>query len=99
MMMARNTERYGECYWCIKSQLSESGEIYMHADRVEINSHGDLRMVSDLDGPGTGNIETVVRLALSAGHWACVFAASVMDGSAVAVDHWKGEIVEEGERR
>jgi hypothetical protein len=33
-------------------------------------------------------------LALAAAQWMAVFAASCMDGHAVAVEHWKGEIVE-----
>jgi hypothetical protein len=44
---------------------------------------------SRTDGHGNGGI----NLAIAPGHWTAVFAASCMDGSAVAVHHWKGEVV------
>jgi len=30
--------QYGKYYWCIKSDLSESGDIYVHADSLEVTS-------------------------------------------------------------
>jgi hypothetical protein len=32
-------------------------------------------------------------LVVPAGSWSGVYAASVLDGSAVAVEHWEGEVV------
>jgi hypothetical protein len=33
-----------------------------------------------------------VNLIIPSGHWTACYAASVIDGSAVAVEHWKGEV-------
>jgi hypothetical protein len=35
-------ERYGNFYWCVKTKLSKSGEIYVHADRVEFTASGGI---------------------------------------------------------
>ena len=76
--------KYGNYYWCIKTVLSQSGELFVHADGVEVSSCGDLLC------HGTEN-RTV--LAISAGKWDCFYAASCVDGSPVAVEHWDGETV------
>jgi hypothetical protein len=78
--------RYGRYYWCIKSGLSENGEIYVYADEVRyLPSGGVLFVGHDVDHEST-------NLALAVGQWSAVFAASVWDGHAIAVEHWKGEI-------
>lgn len=74
---------YGKRYWCIKTDLSPDGEIYVHADEVRF-AYGAAIFESGKD----------VRLALAAGSWKAVFAASVIDGHAVAVEHWKDEILD-----
>ncbi len=80
---------YGTKYWCIKvpPEISEDGEIYVYGDKVSITETGALlvtRYKEDFDQ---------VNLSLAPGNWTVVFAASVMDGSAVAVEHWTGEVV------
>lgn len=79
--------KYGGYYWCIKSDQSGSGEIYAHADRVEVTAGGDLVLWRERDGRAP---ET--NLALARGQWSAVYAASCIDGSAVAVEHWQGEV-------
>lgn len=101
-MKAEKPDMYdlGLNYWCVKGALC--GEIYMNADRVEINDHGDLRMVTDrFDGSdcSDGGGRETIMLALAGGNWTSVFYASPRDGSALAVSHWDGETVEEGPRR
>ena len=90
--------KYGRYYWCVKSKLSKSGEIYVMADRVEFTPSGGVIFwcdPSENDGDDKARSRTVLQtLALAAGQWMAVFAASCMDGHAVAVEHWKGEIVE-----
>jgi hypothetical protein len=73
------TSRYGNLYWGVKSILSDDGEIYLHAESVIVAQDGSLVFM--------GN-KGQFNLALAPGQWTAVFAASVMDGSAVAVDHW-----------
>ena len=80
----QNCDDYGKYYWCVKSGLSENGEIYVHANRVEV-LNGCIVFYGNDD---------VINLSISDGYWSAVFAASVIDGSAVAVEHWKGEIID-----
>ncbi len=85
-----NAENSGRYYWCIKvtDQLSENGEIYAYADAVVTNPDGSLALISH-----KGDKEQVTLL-IAAGEWLALYAASLMDGSAVSVEHWKGEIAE-----
>ena len=79
---------YGQYYWCVKTELSGSGEIYVFADEVRHLPTGGVLFVSKrADGCEINN------LALAAGQWAALFAASCFDGHAVAVEHWEGEII------
>lgn len=80
---------YGDYYFCAKSPLSENGEIYVYADDVRYLPTGGVLFVAQKDD-GTGER---VNLALAAGQWTAVFAAGFWDGHAIAVEHWKGEIV------
>jgi hypothetical protein len=88
--------KYGARYWCVKVpiSLSPDGEIYVYADRVDLVS-GALVFVSDAIVTHNGP-DTVAQpgLSIAAGSWIAVFAASVIDGSAVAVEHWKDEVAE-----
>ena len=78
--------RYGRYYWCIKSNQSENGEIYAYADAVKVED-GHLLLYRDKDG------ELEPTLAFAPGSWAVFYAASVMDGSAVSVEQWAGEVL------
>jgi len=83
------TARHGNYYWCIKvpETICPRRDIYACADRTEITGGGDLVLRQDgKQGPS-------VNLAFAKGQWHVVFAASCLDGSAVAVDHWEGEVV------
>ena len=98
--MRRYTERYGNFYWCIgvPSSIAEDGEIYVMADRVTIED-GTLICWQDSKQDATGNrvqLESPrINLALSKGQWLHFFAASLIDGAAVSVEHWKGRIAEQ----
>jgi len=84
------TFQYGNYYWGVKvlKTVSADGEIYLTADRVETRPDGSLWFLNcDNKKP-----EPVPNLVLPAGKWLAVYAASVLDGAAVAVEHWKGEI-------
>jgi len=86
-MQMSNCNHSGQYYWCVKTDLSEDGEIYVHADEVEITPNGALvflRVYGDSDSQNLG---------IARGHWKSFHAADVMDGGAVAVEYWKGEVV------
>jgi hypothetical protein len=87
-----STENYGKSYWCVKvpPNVAPTGEIYLYADRVEITSHGDLVFWRE---ENEKRKEPSQNFSLASGFWIAFFAASVMDGAAVAVEHWKGEVV------
>jgi hypothetical protein len=81
-------DSYGSLYYCIKTDLSEDGEIYIMGDTIEINSHGDL-IIHGSSKSGSDKF----LFAAASGHWSSIFAASVIDGSAIAVEYWKGEVI------
>jgi len=92
-MSTSNASSYGNLYWCVKTTMSEDGEIYLHADSVHFTSTGDV-VFSKAPNTAKGNTQPTPMLALASGHWTALYAASVIDGHAVAVEHWKGEVVE-----
>lgn len=85
-------EQYGRFYFCVKvpKLVCPNGEIYVHADRIEIKD-GCLLMLGRFNASDEERPETVC-LALRDGNWHSVYAASCIDGHAVAVEHWKGEV-------
>jgi hypothetical protein len=94
--LLQGADRYGSKYWCIKSAASEDGELYVMADRLQVTEAGALiawgghrNKSSEAPAPET----QIAVLVLAAGCWTAAYAASIMDGSPVAVEHWKGEAV------
>ena len=70
-----------------EKQIGGDDEIYVVADEVQTLSDGSLVFFhSPTTGPGT------INLAISRGNWQAVYAVNVADGSAVAIDRWKGEL-------
>lgn len=85
------TADYGRFYWCIKvpSNISPDGEIYLHADKVEVTPNGDLLFWNSINEK---NKKPFQNLALARGSWLVFFAASIIDGGAVAVEHWESVV-------
>ena len=83
------TACYGKYYWCIKvpKSVCPKGEIYACADKAEVTGGGELVLWQD------GKKGPSVNLAFAQGQWHVIFAASCLDGSAVAVERWEGEVV------
>ena len=79
-----NATNYGKYYWCIKvdESISPDREIYVYADEFRI-SEGAL----DAIGKDGYSLLTIAK-----DFWHAYFAASVLDGHAIAVEYWKGEI-------
>ncbi len=90
-----NASRYGDLYWCAKvtKDLSSSGEIYVMGDEIKVEN-GALIFLRNKKEPV---LSKEINLIIPAQKWTAVFAASVMDGHAVAVEHWPGEIYEPGD--
>ncbi len=87
--MTSGSDKYGRFYWCVKTSQSQSGEIYVHADAARVQDDGTLVFYQEPDVDRT----ELINLALASGTWTAVYAASVVDGSAVAVEHWDGEVI------
>jgi hypothetical protein len=79
---------YGNSYWCVKSPLSESGAIFIHADEVRILPDGTLTLLKVSEG------SEMLNLAIARGSWTACYAADSADGSPIAADHWDGELTE-----
>jgi hypothetical protein len=76
--------QYGGRYFCVKQ--TDGPDILVMADETEVTPAGALVLRRD-----TGQI----NLAVAPGTWTHLYAASLMDGSAVAVEHWEGEVQRE----
>ena len=85
-MATSTANEYGRFYFCVKTRVSKNGEIYVFADGVSIEPGGELVLWRSTDHGKYPN------LSLAKGHWSAVFAASLIDGHPVAVEHWKGEL-------
>jgi len=81
----RGASRHSVNYWCIKTDLSSDGEIFVIADHLEVTSIGAL--VASRSGVNQTRI-----LILAPGTWTAVYAASTDDGSPIGIEHWEGEI-------
>jgi hypothetical protein len=83
-------KHYGAKYWCIRVQpgtvIGKEDTIYVYADRVEVTPAG----VSFLQENGELN------LFVTSQYVASVYAASVVDGSAVAIVDGSAVAIEEG---
>lgn len=102
------TSNYGRKYFCVKVpvDISRDGEIYLHADRVELRDgalifrgryyqnklNEELGMFHPDYEDKTS--EEMPLLILNRDSWRVYYAASCLDGAAVAVEHWRGEICE-----
>jgi hypothetical protein len=80
----RGASRHGRNYWCIKTDLSSDGEIFVIADQLNVTSAGAL-IASRSQAQAIG-------LILAPGTWTAAYAASTEDGSPVAIEHWEGEV-------
>jgi len=85
--MLTGPEHFGRFYWCIKTSMSKSDEIYIHADDARIMPDGTLSLVKIRDGQPPS-----INVAIAPGSWSAVYQASAKDGSPVAVEFWEGQV-------
>lgn len=83
-----NAHNYGSYYWCIALTDDAGTEVYVNADSVTVEN-GALICWQYKE-----NEHNHPTLAFAEGEWKFFFAASVMDGHAIAVNHWPGQISE-----
>jgi hypothetical protein len=84
-------DHYGDFYYCVKvtKDLSPDGEIYIYADDVNTGRDGSLFLWHrDLEKQSV-----FPNMIIPNGKWLAIFSASCLDGHAVAVEHWKGEVI------
>src|SRR5262252_5493200 len=76
---------YGRYYWCVKTDLSENGEILVYADEVRYTPNGGVLFLGSYLGKHEEVEGARITLGLAAGQWSTVYAASCLNGGAVAV--------------
>lgn len=89
MSETQSTARFGDRYFCIKSPLATDGEIYVMADALYVEPSGALMCMGH-----TVKHEPLPVLVLAPGQWTGAYAASLMGGIPVAIEHWTGELPE-----
>lgn len=67
-------KKHGKLYWRI---VGEVGDIHLYADRVQF-----------VDGAAIFTQGDELRFAAASGEWRHIYAASCLDGGAIAVEHW-----------
>lgn len=74
--------REAKYYWCVKvkEEICKKKEIYLHADSIEVREGNLIFIVKDF-----------ICFCIAKGNWDVFYAASVLDGHAVYVEHWDGE--------
>ena len=89
-----SAENYGDKYWCVRvtKEISPSGYIMLHADRLKIDDNGVLTFL------GHNSVREIFPvLILPPGCWLACSAASIWDGHPIAVCRWDEEISEHAE--
>jgi hypothetical protein len=74
---------YGTHYWCV---TRDTDSVFLYADRIEVTACGALIAWGGYRKEGA-RVEHEQQLwAAASGQWKTFFAASLMDGRAVAVE-------------
>lgn len=68
-------EDYGQYYWELKIKTDEN--IYLYADVVKITENGDILFLQK---------SGILNVSFAKGEWVAVYAASIFDGSPVAIE-------------
>ncbi len=78
-----NPSEYGSRYWCV---TGDGDPLFLHADFIEVNQHGDLIAYGGYRKEGFLPEEKTMVYAVAAKAWHTCFAASHIDGSPVAAE-------------
>jgi hypothetical protein len=82
--MGTGAEKYGKRYWAVC--LTNGDEVFVHADELTVETSGAL--VGSSAREDDGHKIKMLTFAVGPGGWKHAYAASVIDGGAVAVEHW-----------
>jgi hypothetical protein len=78
-----SANEYGAHYWCV---TCDGEPFFLYADRIEVTACGALVAWGGYRKDG-GHVEREQQLwAAAPGHWKTFFAASLIDGRAVALE-------------
>lgn len=84
-------------YWLVlvPDEVSSSGELYVHADRLEV-VEGSLQCWSDktvnaASGEVVPRTQPLLTTAFGPGQWRMFTAAEFVTGSPVVIEHWDYE--------
>jgi hypothetical protein len=89
---AKGAARYGQYYWCVQTP---NAIVRVMADEMRVEPNGALlALQKHADG-----LPDTINFAWAAGQWEHFYGASVLDGSAVAVEHWDEHPTTPGPRR
>lgn len=84
---------YGRFYWIV--DLVDGGWVSVHADRAEVNGGAVVFYGTNYPRTTAGDVNydepkhpEYPVIAFGAGQWRTFHAASLIDGSPVAVDRW-----------
>ena len=95
-MFNADASRHGRNYYCVS--LYDDREVYLFADEVLFHENGDLifkgRPAAEEGEAPTPDAAPQVLMAFAPSQWSFVYAASVVDGTAIAVAHWPEQVVE-----
>lgn len=72
---------HGRYYWCVETDVDV---IWLFADDAEVTYNGDLLFLKKYEDDWE---KSTVNFAFPNGKWIRFFAASVIDGGAVALEH------------
>ncbi|HET9326426.1 MAG TPA: hypothetical protein VFQ05_06635 [Candidatus Eisenbacteria bacterium] len=81
-----NATDYGSYYWCAILADTKRTEVYVMADKATTDGGTLTFWQQREDKPDQPTV------AFAPGKWLAFYAASCMDGHAVAVEHWPGQI-------
>jgi hypothetical protein len=83
-----DAKEFGKFYWGVKvpKVIASTGHLFLYADRVEVTSGGEVLFWRS---PGIGEQQDHLSFSLARGCWLAVFAASMMDNQAVAIQEWE----------
>jgi len=86
--------QYGRTYYRIGLTDVDKTEVSAYADEVKLEPSGALVLLGRFsESDSTEPLE--VLLAFGPGQWAFVYAADMIDGAAMNVERWPGQIKEQ----
>lgn len=77
--------KYGNYYWYV--ELTNGDNLHLMADNATVCADGSLVFDTVQDEKGL-----FPNFAIASGQWRLFYAASLIDGSAVSVEHWEKSV-------